>query len=217
MGTELKLKCRCCKSYHGMNRTAPEGYQGWCYDQMDWLDPSEPQPLLSQETYWRRSETMPKTGEIWKLCVKRPFWESIGNTFWVNYESEYQFFNGFEAAEEVDQAAVVLCRLDSIGEAEAFDAWVTVTVLDVIPYRDLATRFPAYETDQPLESFHSMPCTELDLNAPPWKLVSWGKNETSDSKIIFTDENGLRHLVLHSYYCSMDRMTYFGNITEKQK
>ena len=214
---EIKLKCKCCKTYHGMNRNVPEGYQGWCYDEMEWLDPAETQPPLLQEVGWSRSETMPRTGETWKLRVKRPFWESTGNTFWVNYESALQFFNGFDTGEQVDQAAVVQCRLDSVIEADDFAAWVNVTVLDVIPYRELASRFPAYETYQPLESFESVPCTETDLNDPPWKLIRCGKNETGDLKTIYTDGNGVRHLVLHFYYCAMDEITYFGNITEKQK
>ena len=214
---ELKLKCRCCKSFHEVSRNVPEGYAGWCYDEMEWLDPAETQPPLSQEIGWSRSETMPKAGEIWKLRVTRPFWETTGNTFWINYESALQFFNGFENGEQVDQAAVVQCRLDSVSEADDFAAWVNVTVLDVIPYRELASRFPAYETDQPPEAFYSEPCTETDFDDPPWKIVCRGRNEVGDYKIIYTDENGVRHLVLHVQYSAMDGMTYFGNITEKQK
>jgi hypothetical protein len=213
---EIKLKCRCCKSYHTFDRRIPEGYAGWCYHGMEWLDPAETLPPLSQDIGWSRSETMPQTGETWKLRVTRPFHEQTGNSFYVEYESAYQFFNGYETAEEVDSSAIVQCRFERILEADEIAAWIEVTILDAIPLRELASRFPAYETNEPLASFYSEPCRETDLNAPPWKLICYSTaGEVGSFKNIFTDENGVEHLVLHFKYCGWDDNTYFGNIIQK--
>ncbi|MBR5371919.1 MAG: hypothetical protein IK130_06865 [Oscillospiraceae bacterium] len=213
---ELRLKCKACKDYHDFDRRIPEGYAGWCYDNMEWLDPAEPLPSLTQDEYWQRSETRPQIGETWKLCVTRPFHEQTGNTFYVVYESAYQFFNGYEKAEEVDSSAIVQCRFERVFETDEITAWIEVTILDVIPFRELASRFPAYETCEPLGSFYSEPCRDTDLNAPPWKLIYFSTaGEYGSYKTIFTDENGVKHLVLHSTFCGWSENTYFGNIIQK--
>ena len=213
---EIRFKCKCCKEYHEIDRKIPAGYQGWCYTCMEWLAPDETMPPLSQERGWSRSETMPKIGETWKLRLQNPFHENVGGICYIDYASALQFFNGYDTAEEVDSSAIVQCRLERILEADDYAAWAEFTVLDVIPYRELASRFPAYETSEPLESFAGGQCKNTNLDAPPWKLVFWtAQGDVGESKYIFCDENGVRHLVLHLDECGWAEAMYFGNIVQK--
>lgn len=213
---EIRFKCKCCKSYHEIERTVPDGYAGWCYADMEWLAPAEALPPLTQDKGWARCETPPKAGEIRKLRVKNPFHEAIGSSFFVDYESALQFFNGYDKAEEFESYAIVQCRLERVIEQNDTAAWVEVCILDVIPYCELASRFPAFHTAEPLENYAGGACEETDLDAPPWKIVYWtAQGDVGEQKTIFTDENGVRHLVLHYDYCSWAAVQHFGNIIEK--
>ena len=89
----LKFKCRCCNSYHDINRTVPTGFSGWSYPGMEWSDFTDDVPPLTQER-WRiteevkkiGSDVIPKTGDVRTVRVMLPFEEEIGSEFYMDYK-----------------------------------------------------------------------------------------------------------------------------------
>ena len=112
----LKFKCRCCNSYHDINRTIPVGFSGWSYPDMEWSDFTDEVPPLSQER-WRITEevkkigsnVMPRIGDVRTVRVKLPFEEEVGNEFYMDYMPASAFLDGFETADQFENSAIVKC------------------------------------------------------------------------------------------------------------
>lgn len=219
----LKFKCKCCNSYHDINRTVPTGFSGWSYPGMEWSDFTDDVPPLSQER-WRiteevtkiGSDRLPQIGEIRTVRVKLPFEEKIGNEFYMDYMPVSAYLDSFERADQFEKSAVVECRFTEIIAADDYNAWIKVKVLDVIMFPQLAEAFPAYKTDESLEYFWTgCSCTDIDADDAPWKLISWNaQGDVYEGKVIFTDTGGIAHIVWMNIEDFFNHISYFGNIIQ---
>ena len=220
----LKFKCRCCKSYHDLNRTVPTGFSGWSYPAMEWSDFTDEVPPLTQER-WRITEevtkigsnVLPKVGDIRTVRVMLPFEEEIGNEFYMDYMPISAYLDCLETADEFEASAVVKCRFTDIISADDFNAWIKVEVLEVIMFSQLAEVFPAYKVTSPLEDYGTMcTCTDIDAEDGDWKLISWNaQGDIYEGKVIFTDVRGTDHIVWMNIEDFFTHISYFGNITKE--
>lgn len=219
----LKFKCRCCNSYHDINRTIPVGFSGWSYPDMEWSDFTDEVPPLSQER-WRITEevkkigsnVMPRIGDIRTVRVKLPFEEEVGNEFYMDYMPASAFLDGFETADQFENSAIVKCRFTELLSADDYNAWIKIRVLGVIKFARLAEKLPEYKTRESLEDFGTACCcNDTDADDAQWKLISWNaQGDVYEGKVLFTDVNGIRHIVWMNMEDFFTHISYFGNVTQ---
>lgn len=216
---KTKFKCQYCNKYHEIKKEFPVGFSGWAYPDMEWSDFEKDVPPLS-EKYWERSDKVPKTGEFRIVKVQTPFEERIGDDFYLEYLPASVFFNDYENAEQIQDSAIVHCRFEEIILADEYSAWIKIKVLKVILLPELSEIYPPYETDRDLEEYGGMfRCDDIyviDADAP-WEDVYWtSEGEVGEDKMIYTDTNGIRHLVLMHFLFIDSTIIYFGNIVQKK-
>ena len=188
---------------------------------MEWSDFTDDVPPLTQER-WRITEEVkkigsdikPKTGDVRTVRVMLPFEEEIGSEFYMDYMPVSAYLDSFERAEQFEKSAVVKCRFIEIIAADDYNAWIKVKVLEVIMFPQLAEAFPAYKTDESLEDFWTgCSCTDIDAEDAPWKLISWNaQGDVYEGKVIFTDADGIAHIVWLNVEDFFTHISYFGNI-----
>lgn len=162
------------------------------------------------------SDVIPKTGDVRTVRVMLPFEEEIGSEFYMDYKPVSAYLDSFERAEQFDNSAIVKCRFIEIIAADDYNAWIKVKVLDVIMFPQLAEAFPAYKTDESLEDFWTgCSCTDIDADDAPWKLISWNaQGDVYEGKVIFTDADGIAHIVWLNVEDFFTHISYFGNIIQ---
>lgn len=217
----LRFKCKCCNSYHDIDKTTPTGFLGWCYPDMEWSDFTDEVSPLSQER-WRitkevtklGSNVIPNNDEIRTVRVKLPFEEEVGSEFYMEYLPISAYLDGFEIADQFERSAILKCRFVEIIAADDYNAWIKVQVLDVIMFSQLASIFPPYKADSSLEGFSgSGSCDDIDADEMPWQCKSWSADgDITETKIFYTDEIGTRHLVWMTHEDFFNHISYFGNI-----
>ena len=220
----LKFRCSCCNDYHDINRTLPVGFSGWSYPGMEWSDFTDDVPPLSQKR-WRitkevtkiGSDVIPAAGQIRTVRVQLPFEEEIGNEFYMDYLPVSAFLDSFDTAEQFERSAIVKCRFAEIIASDEFNAWIKVEVLDVVMFPQLVKVYSEYKTSETLEVFWTM-CTCVDTDAADgaWELMSWNaQGDIYEGKVIYTDADGVRHIVWLNIEDFFTHISYFGNIVQE--
>lgn len=202
-----------------MKKSFPNGFSGWSYSDMEWSDFEREVTPLSEE-HWSRSDRIPKIDEFRIVKVKIPFDENCGNQFYMEFMPALAFFNGYDNAEQVRDSAIVQCRFEEIILADEYCAWIKIKVLKVILLSELLEVYPPYLIDCELEEYAGAgKCVNSDFMDVSQEIKSWSaQGDIGESKMIFIDSNGVRHLVLMHYYDFFSNVTYFGNIVQvKQK
>ena len=220
----LKFRCSCCNDYHDINRTLPVGFSGWSYPGMEWSDFTDDVPPLSQKR-WRiteevtkiGSDVIPAAGQIRTVRVQLPFEEEIGNEFYMDYLPVSAFLDSFDTAEQFERSAIVKCRFAEIIASDEYNAWIKVEVLDVVMFPQLVKVYSEYKTSETLEDFWTM-CTCVDTDAADgaWELISWNaQGDIYEGKVIYTDADGVRHIVWLNIEDFFTHISYFGNIVQE--
>lgn len=186
---------------------------------MEWSDFEEEVPSLSEE-HWNRSDRVPKTGEFRIVKVLTPFEEKIGDEFYMEFMPASAFFNDYENVEQIQDSAIVQCRFEEVIVADEYSAWIRVKVLKVILLPELSRAYLPYLTHCELEEYAGMfRCDNIytiDADAP-WEDVYWtSEGEVGEDKMIYTDADGIRHLVLMHFFFIDNTITYFGNIVQTE-
>lgn len=212
---EIKFRCKCCNDYHAMKTELPNSFSGWSYSDMEWSDFEKEVPPLSEE-HWTRSDRIPKIGEFRIIKVRIPFDEKIGNEFYMEFMPASAFFNGYDNAEQIRDSAIVQCKFEKIIMADEYSAWVKIKILKVVFLSELLEICPPCLTDCELEEYAGVSkCVDIEFMDDSWEITSWtAQGDTGESKIIYMDEDGIRHLVLMHYYDFFSNVTYFGNIVQ---
>lgn len=216
---KLQLKCKCCGEAANINRTIwANGFSDLAYDDIcEWSDFSENPPEL-EEDHWERAVRVPEIGETRLIKVVFSFSFETGESFKLLFRPAWSFFNGWEEyPEELEQSAIVTCKLTSIKESNEYSAWATVRIEDVIMLKDICKRYPEQYTENRLEDFDVTRVQFEDLQYQNWEYYSWNaQGDCGEWKLIYQDENGIRHLILLGEWSFHGRDVYIGNIVNEK-
>ena len=215
----IHFKCRACKEYAEPDRSVYDGFVDWAYRCAEWSDFDENVPLLDQDIFLRK-ETLPKTGEIYSIKVSTPFDEMIGNTVNIDFVPAIAYLDGYEyAPDDINISAIVRCRIEKIIVKDEFRAWIRVLVTNVTLYSELYKKYRPSSTDKNLEAFSRYrECDWTELGTDRWKVASWtGQGDIGEEKIIYIDDDNVRHLVAIGYYDFHQDIMYLGNVVENKE
>lgn len=210
----IKFHCKCCKQLVEMNRTIPEGFAEWAYNNISWTDFDEKVPLLSKNIFMC-SDRIPKADEMRTIKVSSPFEESVGSEFNTIFSPTSIFYNGWgEYPEDIDKCAVVRCRFEKVLAIDEYGAYLRIKVLQVIPFAEIHRTYEPVFTDDDLESFAGMAkCDTTECCTEKWEAKYWtGQSDIGENKLICIDSNNLRHLIIMEYYDFHEDIAYIGNI-----
>ncbi len=213
----LFFKCSCCKNYIKMKRKVLENFSDWAYyGGIEWSDFSEDVPDFSEKN-WSRSETIPVVNENHTLYVCKPFDESIGNEFWILFQPALCYFNGWDEVyeSEIDKCAIVRCKLSKILKRNEYEAWIVVRIQEVVLLNELYNYFKPCVVNKDINIFDGIPENTYQLlyKNKKWLVTYWNsQGDCGEDKWIYTDDNGVRHLVMQSWFDFDQSILYIGNI-----
>ena len=172
--------------------------------------------LPAGERQWLHTNQVPVIGENRILKVTQPFDEETGDTFTTVFEPWQMFLNGWDSAEspeDIGKACAVLCRFDEVLWADDFSAYISVKVLNTVPLDLLHTVIPETVTDiRFYEDFGSHEEVWTEYEDPHRLYRCWSaQGDVSQVQLICTDDHGIRHEVLTSWFAMHQDFYYFGN------
>ncbi len=217
----LRFKCKACNKYVEMNKKTPSPFVGWAYcNCIEWADFTDDVPDLSEQ-HWIGSEHTPIVNEMRVVRVHKPFDEKIGNEFFALYEPALLFFNGWDDStkEEIRKCAVVKCRFEKILVSDEYSAWISVSIKKVMLLHELCNYYENAVTDIPIDEFKGIPESEYNIifQNDEWLVTSWdAQGDCGETKWIYTDECGVRHLVMQMWFEFHEDIIYLGNITNNR-
>lgn len=215
----LRFKCKVCGEVVEMKKEVKAPFCDWSYDYcIEWSDLNSDVPALT-EKHWERSSETPIAGEKRIVFVQKPFDEKIGNEFWVKFEPALLFFNGWDESpeDEIWKCAMVRCRFEKIIVSDEFFAWIEVSVIKVIPLHDIYKHYNEFITDEPIDSFKGNWSTDVIFQNDKWYVLGWSaQGDCGETRWIYKDENGKRHLVLTLKFGFDEEVLYRGNIISSE-
>lgn len=216
---KLRFKCKVCENYIKMKKEVYGLFSDWAYvNCAEWSDFNENVSKLSEQ-HWERSESTPIVGEKRTIFVHKPFDEKIGNEFWILYEPALLFLNGWNDCSDanIDKCAVVRCKFERTLISDEYGTWIRVSIQKVIFIYELYKYYDEVKTDVPIDMFEGIPVSEYNtlFQNYRWLVTDWtAQGDCGETKWIYTDENGVRHLVMQMWYAFDEDVLYIGNITE---
>lgn len=211
---KVKFRCKCCKQLVEMNRTIPDGFADWAYNNISWSDFDEKVPQLSKNI-WVYSDRTPKINEMRTIKVTSPFEESVGCEFNIIFQPVSILYNGWgEYPEDINKCAVVRCRFEKILAINEYEAYIRVKVIRVTPFFEIHRIYEPVFTDNDLESFAGMAkCDITECCTDKWEAIYWtGQGDIGENKLIYIDDNNMRHLIIMEFYSFHEDIAYIGNI-----
>lgn len=206
------FKCKCCKQEVDEKPRFTGGLTRYAYSP-EWLKVGEPVPPLD-ERFWLRSDILPKAGErrIIKVGYYTPFDRDVGDSFNALYQPAYSALNGWDLApEELECSAIVKCFFENIISADEYMAWIEITVKRVIPLPKMCTRYPVCKVDR-LYNGGFVEYTQPDFTWNGWEYSSFdAQGDCGDWRLIFTDGENVRHLIMLCEWGWHGGFVLFGN------
>lgn len=212
---ELFFKCRACGKYIRIEREPADDFAQWAYyGSVEWPEFRENVPELSAE------HRVPEVGRQYTLRVSKPFDESVGNEFLTLYESAAVCAGGWYGitAKDLEECAVVRCRFTEILERSEYEARIVVRVEEVVPLDELSRRYETHITERDLDVFEGIPgdMCELLCECGRWSAICWdAQGDCGEERWFYTDENGIRRLVMQSWFDFDQSIMFLGNIVRK--
>jgi len=217
----VNFLCSCCKSRitnDDQKRHLIEGagIHNIGYH-LAWVECSKEELSLPlNKRQWIHTNQVPIIGEKRILKVTAPFDEEVGDTFTTIFEPWQMFLNGWESAESPDdigKACAVLCRFDEVLCLDDFSAIISVEVLKTIPLDQLYKVIPETVTDDRFfEEFGGGQEVWTEYEDKHLLYRTWtAQGDVSQMQLIYTDDRGIRHEVLTSWYAMHEDFYYFGN------
>lgn len=207
----MVFKCRCCNQIIDEKPRFVAGLSEFAYN-AEWLEVGEPVPPL-EEQVWRRSDTLPRAGErrIIKVGFYTPFSGELGDSFNVLFSPANSALNGWgEAPEELECSAVVSCVFEELVSGDEYQALIEVSVKRVITLSELRER-PCSKAEN-LFAGGFGECVELEFTWRDWEYYSFdAQGDCGDRRLVFTDGNGTRHLILQCDWGWHGGFVLFGN------
>ncbi|MDO5296071.1 MAG: hypothetical protein Q4F00_05415 [bacterium] len=128
------------------------------------------------------------------------------------FEPALIYFNGPDSAPgDIDKCAVARCRFDKVLAADAFSAWIRITVLTVIPLAELYKYYDESASDDPIDKLDDFYDDEIYTFQNDRWLIKLGSGEGDYAKEIWTykdNNNNIQHLVMQD----QAYMHYWGDI-----
>lgn len=189
---------------------------------LSWMEcKQEEMALPVNERQWLYTDQVPIVGEKRILKVTAPFDEGLGNTFTTIFEPWQMFLNGWDSAEsteDIGKACAVLCRFDEVLWSDVFSAFISVKVLNTILLDFLHRVIPVTVTDYRfIEKFgeHEKVWTQYEDEHRLYR--TWNaQGDVGQMQLIYTDDQGIRHEILTSWFGMHDDFYYFGNTVNEQ-
>ncbi len=208
--SNLSFKCRVCKSDFSLDKKTQDHFADWAYGNAQWSDFGEDVPDLSEE-HWERSSITPSPGEKRTVFIEVPFDESLGSDFWLLFEPALIYFNGpDDAPDDIDKCAVARCRFDKVLAADAFSAWIRITVLNVIPLSEIYKYYDEAASDDPINELDEFSDYEIYTFQNDRWLIKLGSAQGDYYRVIwiYKDDNNTQDLVMQD----QGYMHYSGDI-----
>lgn len=206
------FKCRCCNKIVDEKPRFIKGLSKFAYN-VEWLENGQPVPPL-EERFWLHADDLPKAGErrIIKVGYYTPFNSEIGDRFNVLFQPADSALNGWEEApEELERSAIVNCVFEKIVGADEHQAWAEVFVIGVIPLPRLHSRCPCQKTSSLFAGGFGK-LLKQEFAWKNWTYYSFdAQGDCGDWRLIFTDDCGVRHLILQCDWSWHGGYVLFGN------
>lgn len=207
----MNFKCKCCKQLVDEKPRFIAGLSEFAYN-AEWLENGEPVPPL-EERFWTRADELPETGErrIIKVGFYTPFNSEIGDSFNVLFLPANSALNGWdEAPEELERSAVVSCVFEKIISADEYQAFIEIAITGVTTLPELCRR-PFRKTESLFAGAFGKHL-KLEFTWKNWEYYSFdAQGDCGDWRLIFTDSEGVRHLILQCDWGWHGGHVLFGN------
>lgn len=206
------FKCKCCNRVVDEKPRFIEGLSEFAYN-AEWLEAGETVPPL-EERFWPRADALPKAGErrIIKVGYYTPFTGEIGEGFNVLFQPAKSALNGWEEApEELELSAVVNCVFEKVVSDNDYQAFIEISVNRVITLPELCGSYPCRKAEN-LFAGGFGECVKLEFTWRNWEYYSFdAQGDCGDWRLIFTDDSGVRHLILQCDWGWHGGHVLFGN------
>lgn len=209
------FKCRCCGKFVNEKPSLAEGFSELAYDDMEWLEVGQPVPPL-EEHIFLRADRMPEVGERRFIRFQAPFSQNMGDRFNVLYLPALSSINGWATyPQELSGSAVVSCVFEKTISSDEFCAWIEVTAEHVVPFPELYKHYPCRKVTSLFEGGFGEYAT-LDFRWQNWEFYAFSvQDDFGEWQLIFTDSEGVRHLIAFCEYGRHGGVVQLGNaVTE---
>ncbi len=207
----MNFKCKCCKQLVDEKPHFIAGLSEFAYN-AEWLENGEPVPPL-EERFWIRADALPKTGErrIIKVGYYTTFNSEVGDSFNVLFLPANSALNGWdEAPEELERSAVVSCVFERIISADEYQAFIEIAINGVTTLPELCRR--QFRKTESLFEGGFGKGLQLEFTWKNWEYYSFdAQGDCGDWRLIFTDSEGVRHLILQCDWGWHGGFVLFGN------
>lgn len=206
------FKCKCCKQIVDEKPRFIEGLSEFAYN-AEWLESGEPVPPL-EDRFWLHADALPKTGDrrIIKVGYYTPFNSAVGDRFNVLFQPADSALNGWEEApEELERSAIVNCVFEKVVSYDEYQAFIEVSVNSFFPLSELCERYPCSKAES-LFAGGFGDCLEREFTWGNWEYWSFdAQGDCGDWRLVFTDDSGVRHLILQCDWGWHGGHILFGN------
>ena len=206
------FKCKCCKQIVNEKPRFIEGLSEFAYN-AEWLEDGEPVPPL-EERFWLHADAVPKPGErrIIMVGYYTPFDSTIGDRFNVLFQPANSALNGWaETPEELERSAIVNCVFEKVVSNNEYQAFIEIFINRVVPLSELCRNYPCQKAAS-LFAGGFGECLKREFTWGNWEYYSFdAQGDCGDWRLVFTDDSGVRHLILQCDWGWHGGYVLFGN------
>lgn len=190
------------------------GFSGIAYDIAEWSDFTDDVPALGEDI-WLRSDNVPMIGEERIIHVISPFSFENNEKFELLFMPALSSLNGWEEyPDEIEKSAIVGCELAEIIEADDTEAWLKVKVVSVVMLSELAEKCSPKNLDM-LPERSMLRDYQYTTKHENWEYSTFdAQGDIGSWELAFTDDSGVRHLVIYAEWGDHYNYVYYGNYVE---
>ncbi len=190
------------------------GFSGIAYDIAEWSDFTDDVPALGEDI-WLRSDNVPTIGEERIIHVTSPFSFENNEKFELLFMPALSSLNGWEEyPDEIEKSAIVGCELAEIIEADDTEAWLKVKVVSVVMLSELAEKCSPKNLDM-LPERSMLRDYQYTTKHENWEYSTFdAQGDIGSWELAFTDDSGVRHLVIYAEWGDHYNYVYYGNYVE---
>ncbi len=204
------FKCRCCGETVDEIPKLTAGMSELIFEP-EWLAKGEDVPPLGKDI-WLRSDEFPQVGERRIVKVGAPFKADIGESVSFLYLPANAALNDWDSApEELELSAVVYGTFVKVLSSDLYAAWIEIVIEEVIPFPEVYRHYPCRKVSSLFEGGFGE-YTDLDFRWDNWDYYMFtAQGDCGEWRLIFTDSEGVRHLVMFYEYGIHEGYVQVGN------
>lgn len=212
MITKVELKCLACNKNHITYPVRPNTIKSAYFDMTEWLDIGVIRPKLSEKG-WPRGNHVPTIGEKRTIKVRHPFKFNIHDEFCTFFMPALSSLNGWDSyPEEIDNSAIVCCKLVSIYELSEYEAWVEVEIMNSYKISVIAEKEIKFSYDNFFLEDYSVFESIFVLEYENYIYVSASIEGDIGAWSLIYKENEKYKLLLHSEWNVYQDIVYYTNM-----